>query len=72
MGDAVKTGNGNEAPPALPEDALLEELRGLLLVAPKKEVVQIQERLDDPGPAPRTSAACFPRRSRCGRAATAA
>src|SRR5262245_24231172 len=48
MGEAAKTGNGNEAPAVPPEDALLEELRGLLLAAPKQEVVQIQERLDDP------------------------
>jgi OOP family OmpA-OmpF porin len=49
MGDAIKTGNGSsDAPPVPPEDVLLEELRGLLLAAPKKEVVQIQERLDDP------------------------
>ncbi|HKF44464.1 MAG TPA: OmpA family protein [Thermoanaerobaculia bacterium] len=48
MGDAVKPGNGGEAPPVPAEDPLLVELRGLLLAAEKKDVTQIQERLDDP------------------------
>jgi OOP family OmpA-OmpF porin len=47
MDESTESGNGGERTPAQPEDPL-GQLRGLLLAAEHAQVLQIQERLDDP------------------------
>ncbi len=47
MDESIESGNGGERTPAQPEDPL-GQLRGLLLAAEHAQVLQIQERLDDP------------------------